>query len=137
MQSSIVKIGITVLVSLMTVQSFAGGGQVGSAETLLGTYIITGPTNDLGDENTVTFTSDGVVHLSQKSAWGNKNCNGKFQIKNGLLKAAGSCFNSVNYSDFEMSIDLTEVSNLGYFRAPVLSKTIYVKPVQMEFLQRK
>ncbi|WP_413558558.1 hypothetical protein [Bdellovibrio sp. HCB209] len=133
MQSSIVKLGLTVLVSLMSAQSFAGGGQVGSAETFAGTYVISGPTNDIGDENMITFTSEGNVYLTQKSVGRYLQCEGQFQVQSRLLKAIGSCANN---SNFEMSIDLSEVSDLGYFRATVLSKMIYVKPVQMEFLRK-
>ncbi|MEK2689596.1 hypothetical protein [Bdellovibrio sp. GT3] len=138
MQSSITKLTLTALISLMATQSFAGGGQVGSAETLAGTYVITGPTNEIGDENMVKFTPEGNIYLSQRSMGRNLNCAGQFQVRNRVLQASGLCrYDSGHSEKFEMSIELSDVTNLGYFRAPVLSETIYPKSVQMEFLLKK
>ncbi|WP_413576501.1 hypothetical protein ACLVWU_00485 [Bdellovibrio sp. HCB290] len=130
MQTSIMTIGITVLLSLLTSQSYAQGG---AAPYLTGTYQVTGPTNEIGDKNTVIFTKHGIVYLIQNSMDKELQCKGVSQLQNGVLKVFGVCSDS---SKLEMAIDLTAVTNPGYFRAHVLSKTIYPKAVQMEFLQR-
>ncbi|WP_413585042.1 hypothetical protein [Bdellovibrio sp. HCB274] len=125
MKASITKLGLTVLSTLLASQSFAGGANVDL------TYKVSGPTNEIGDENTLTLTPDGKVVLTQMSLDRELLCEGTSREKNGVMFVLGTCSDS---SKFEMSIDLNDVKDIGYFRTTVFSTKIYPKAVQMEFL---
>ncbi|WP_413575503.1 hypothetical protein ACLVWU_14270 [Bdellovibrio sp. HCB290] len=125
MQSSIAKLGLTVLVTLLASKGFAVGEKVDL------TYKLSGPTHEIGDENTLTFTPDGKVVLTQVSIGRELVCEGPSHEKNGVLSVLGTCS---DHSKFELTIDLKDVKDIGYFRTTLISKKIYPKPVQMEFL---
>ncbi|MEK2687845.1 hypothetical protein [Bdellovibrio sp. GT3] len=137
MKSSITKFGLTVLVTLLASQSFANGG-VDTLENLVGTFKIEGPTNEPGDENLVTFTNEGEVYLLQKSGGTTTRCKGAFEVRNNILNATGTCSHyPQRLSNFAMAIDLSQVTNFGYFQSPVLCKTINVRAADMRFLRVK
>lgn len=116
-----------IFMNLVSLSGFAASYPVGI-------YNIDGPTGDIGDKNVIAFATNGDATLIHHS-WGQRlECKGKFLDQNGVLRVSGVCDNSQN---FEMLINMEDVSDLSYFRAKVKCETIYPQEVEMRFMLLK
>lgn len=103
-----------------------------SLQDLAGTYKVTSEVAPIS--NTVTLGADGSVILVEKSPYGTIKCQGQANLSaDKVLTSEVTCANDLS---FFQKIDLSKVTKLKSFKAPVYS-SLYDAEVVMDFVKVK
>ena len=119
-------IGTTALVTLFATQAFAF-----TLADVAGKYQIT--SDALGAVNVMTITTQGKVTLFEKSIDGNFTCKGNATMTNNVVNSSVKCENGMSFSQ---EINLSTVTNLSQFSAPVFT-SLLGQTVPMNFKKIK
>ncbi|MGZ3789820.1 MAG: hypothetical protein ACXVLQ_14925 [Bacteriovorax sp.] len=114
------------LFTVLTSQSFAF-----SLNDLAGKYEIS--TNLIPVTNVITLDAKGGITLLEKSAQGNLKCKGTSTLASNKVSSQLKCENGLS---FEQEINLSKVTNLDSFTAPVYS-TLFGQEIPMNFKKLK
>lgn len=114
---------LTLITLLLSTQAFSF-----NLKEVSGKYSAT--SDNIPVKNIITIDSKGKITLVEKSVHGAPLvCNGKAVLRKNLIKSKLTC---VNGFSFEQVINLSGVTNLNSFSAPVYS-TLFGQEVMMTF----
>ena len=100
-----------------------------SLQTLAGKYEATHPQFPV--KNTITVNVHGDVQFEEESPNGSIKCTGKATLEAAILKANLKCENGAEY---EERVNLSNVTNLSRFKAPVFS-SLYGFEIELNFVR--
>lgn len=100
-------------------------------QDLQGLYEITHP--EIPVTNIIEINADGTVFFIESSPMGEFSCEGEATLKNNIIESSMKCENG---AEFSQQVDLTEVTDLNEFSAPVFS-SLYGATLEMDFVKEQ